>query len=735
MKLFAPARALFCALSLLCLDARSEVGSYGAFAPSSPYGVCSHLTYGEFPARGKTFALCGVAGIGTVRCDFNWENIEKPAGTFDFSRTDAIVADAKAAGIAILPILDYGHPAYPKPHEETGPWRRFVRAVAGRYAADCPVFEVWNEPDHPSHKDTVNPTNYFAILESACEEIRLAAPSSHVAIAGLCGVPRKFIEELYRLGGGDYFDIMNIHAYSVPDEPEGKLDRMLEELRALMAKYGDADKPVWITEIGWPTNEQVPEGDPRREKWAYGTGVDESTAACRLSRELGIAFAEGVGMFMPYELRAREFARYSREAHFGIVRNNFVPKPPFTAYTAFTAMRPAGSVQKADVHWHDESRTFFFPQWRRPDNADTQREGKPLGADAGMIWTTGADALRTLRFTSTGIRFFNHLGAEIWPEQNDLGGYDVIVSEEPVYFVGGELAAPETVAAAAKAAAPELDPTLVAIIADTHVNGLPAERLPEWCAGFSHQAGLLRKTVEEILALRPLPANVIGLGDYAFLWGMPEDYALVEGILAPLERAGIRVTLAMGDHDRRDNFLAQWPRYAEESQVSGRIVTRVDTPHCLFLMLDTVNDDPIGFGEKTRPGDLGDAQRKWLEAELKAAGKPIIACGHHGPREDDVNLAGLLLASPACKAYFHGHWHRWLPSFERLPGKGLLPRYTFPSTGHWGDIGFALLRTYPDRAVLELRQHDLLGEGVQNDALRDAVLKDRSGQLATIPFR
>ena len=287
------------------------------------------------------------------------------------------------------------------------------------------------------------------------------------------------------------------------------------------------------------------------------------------------------------------------------------------------------------------------------------------------------------------------------------------------------------------AAAPELDPTLVAVIADTHVNGLPAERIPEWYGGYSHQAGCLRKTVEEILALRPLPANVIGLGDYAFLWGMAEDYALVAELLAPLERAGIRVTLAMGDHDRRDNFLAQWPRYAENAPVPGRIVSKVETPYCVILLADTVNDDPVVFGEGTKPGQVDDAQRKWLEAELAAAEKPVFVCGHHGPREGSVNLARMLLAAPACKAYFHGHWHRWSPGFERVPGKGLLPRYTLPSTGHWGDIGFALLRTYPDRAILELHQNDWFGEAGPGSGgtYRDALLKDRIGEVSTIPFR
>lgn len=282
-------------------------------------------------------------------------------------------------------------------------------------------------------------------------------------------------------------------------------------------------------------------------------------------------------------------------------------------------------------------------------------------------------------------------------------------------------------------AASELDPALVAIISDTHVNGLPPERL----AGFSWEAGLLRRTVEEILSLRPLPANVISLGDNACLWGMPEDYALVAELLAPLETAGIRVTLAMGDHDRRDNFLAQWPRYAETSPVPGRIVSKVDTPYCTLLLLDTVNDDPIGFGEATRPGDLGDAQRKWLDAELGASTKPVIACGHHGPNQNKVNLAGTLLAAPVCKAYFHGDWHCWIPGFERIPGKGLIPSFTFPSTGHWGDIGFALLRTHPDRAVVELRQLDWFDERGPGHGgpFAEATVRDRAGQTATIPFQ
>jgi hypothetical protein len=69
-----------------------------------------------------------------------------------------------------------------------------------------------------------------------------------------------FIEAIYRNGGGAFFDAMNIHPYNHPYAPEGDLDKKLENLRALMAKYGDAEKPIVITEHGWPTHDASVKG-------------------------------------------------------------------------------------------------------------------------------------------------------------------------------------------------------------------------------------------------------------------------------------------------------------------------------------------------------------------------------------------------------------------------------------------------------------------------------------------
>lgn len=273
-----------------------------------------------------------------------------------------------------------------------------------------------------------------------------------------------------------------------------------------------------------------------------------------------------------------------------------------------------------------------------------------------------------------------------------------------------------------------LDENLVALISDLHVNGR-GDEFPD----HRHAEKCLRKAVEGILALRPRPAQVVCLGDIAYFWGLPEDYRLAATILAPLESAGMKIAFAMGNHDRRDNFLAQWPEYAKTSPVPGRIVSRVSTPHADLILLDTVNAQPVAFKGKTFPGEIDNAQREWLEAELARTTKPLFVCAHHGMKEDAVRLSKTLLSAKACKGYIHGHWHRWLPQFDFVRLNRLLSTVCLPSTGHWGDIGFATLRTFSDRAVLALHQTDFFGIKGPGDGHpnRDFILKDRAGAVMT----
>ena len=75
----------------------------------------------------------------------------------------------------------------------------------------------------------------------------------------------------------------------------------------------------------------------------------------------------------------------------------------------------------------------------------------------------------------------------------------------------------------------------------------------------------------------------------------------------------------------------------------------------------------------------------------------------HGKR-----LHELMLASPMTAGYIHGHDHRWRRDvvWQGWTSPRLVKTLCLPSTGHWGDIGWALMRTSGGQARVELRQRD-----------------------------
>ncbi|MDD2598529.1 MAG: hypothetical protein PHO37_04815 [Kiritimatiellae bacterium] len=224
---------------------------------NSPYGVCAHLAGHEFGTHAKALSMMQEGAIAWVRADFPWGSVQPNPDTWRFAHLDTILAAALPHAIQILPILDYNvsfaNPAY----QHLDQWELYVRKTVERYQDKIPVWEVWNEQNLDGFWKDPEPANYLPLLRRSYETIKSINPDLKVAVGGYAGVPLDYIEKLYALGGGRYFDIMNVHPYSHPHAPEHALEDQLENLKALMKKHGDGDKPIWITEIGWPTPEQI----------------------------------------------------------------------------------------------------------------------------------------------------------------------------------------------------------------------------------------------------------------------------------------------------------------------------------------------------------------------------------------------------------------------------------------------------------------------------------------------
>ena len=272
------------------------------------------------------------------------------------------------------------------------------------------------------------------------------------------------------------------------------------------------------------------------------------------------------------------------------------------------------------------------------------------------------------------------------------------------------------------------DDNLVCIISDLHTN-------PE-----GYQPARLERTVADILKLDPLPRNVIALGDLAYLTGKPAEYARLKEVIAPLEAAGIHITLGMGNHDKRANFAEAFPTYAAASVMKERFVFVVETPRADFIVLDSLQES-TSVHKWITPGAIDDAQREWLKDKLATCtDKPVFVMSHHPLPE--VGILPLLMECPRCCGYIYGHNHVWNPGWSHVNyrDRDVLRTLCVPSTGHWGDIGYVLLDLEETQAVAHLKQYEFffptpLAEGEAKPAQWTEIEEEHKSAVCHFSYR
>lgn len=273
-------------------------------------------------------------------------------------------------------------------------------------------------------------------------------------------------------------------------------------------------------------------------------------------------------------------------------------------------------------------------------------------------------------------------------------------------MLGGAALLPSSVMKAADMAAPKrdrrrMDPSKVVLISDIHICGEFKDGKP---FKYPYNPTSLNLRIDEILALKPLPANVIVFGDVAWDYGLEEDYRYAAKLLKPLEEAGIKVTLALGNHDRRAPFFKVFPEYAQTTPVPGRAVSVVSLPDVDIVMLDSLAELPdLKPKQKTTvSGHVDDAQIAWLKEYLAKADRPVILGSHH-PLKEMPALSDVITGSEKVAGYIYGHNHMWNKGVAILrPRKGthMVPTVGLPAT-FYGDIGFAVMTADAKGATLE----------------------------------
>ena len=287
----------------------------------------------------------------------------------------------------------------------------------------------------------------------------------------------------------------------------------------------------------------------------------------------------------------------------------------------------------------------------------------------------------------------------------------------------------------------KIDDNLSAFLADIHVSG-KVEGQP------TYQNPLFTRAVDRILTLSPRPRRAVIFGDVALWTGRSADYEASMPDIQRLRDAGIDVHLTVGNHDRREQFFRFHPRQAEITPVPGRAVSVIDLGHADLVLLDTLDERPGPEGTSNEVGaDFDKAQADWLVGAAASAKRPFFIGSHHAPfHEPKFTIGGKPLFqalgdNPLLAGFVYGHDHSWSVTWRGVSWASprILKCVCLPSTGWWGTIGFALMKTYPSRAKLSLELDDFFypsppKEGAARPPEWDTVVRETAGAACAFPF-
>lgn len=330
-----------------------SVIGHGETAPdprdtTNPYGVLDFLPWNDdwnhyfySPAKlEKAAALMQEAGIGMVRTDFLWKDIEPQKGRFDFTKYDRILDTLDRHGIKALAILEY-NPVWREAAWNAAPvtedYVAYAAATVRHFKGRVRYWEIWNEPDSKTYWEPQDSLKrYSVLLKAVYPVIKQEDPTAQVVLGGLTETGPYALRHLYQLVGKDCFDIVGIHPFV-----NAKKINALQSLRGIyyslmrvMTEFGDQEKPIWFTELGCP-GVKVP---TRENAWWEGFSDTEEEQAQWVTTIYSQALHwKGVQrIFWAFFRQTDGFFRCGVD-NFGLVREDFSKKPAYEAYKKIAA--------------------------------------------------------------------------------------------------------------------------------------------------------------------------------------------------------------------------------------------------------------------------------------------------------------------------------------------------------------------------------------------------------------
>jgi hypothetical protein len=261
----------------------AELPTSSYVIPNSFFGM--HINSTTTPWPSQPFATQRL-----LNSFVGWANIETSPGVYDFRWLDKWLSAAKSHNVSLVytfadvpqfhssarwdstcSYTAYGlggcHPPKDLNADGSGTdqaFRNFVTALVKHVGTRIQFWEIWNEPNQTTMWIPTDPVNHpfdqlRRMQRDAHDIIKAANPSALILTPSPVGFPngaRIWLDGYLGAGGGTDADVIAFHGYVhhwiMGSKPIAEnVVTLIESIRAVVAKYGLQNKPLWITESGW----------------------------------------------------------------------------------------------------------------------------------------------------------------------------------------------------------------------------------------------------------------------------------------------------------------------------------------------------------------------------------------------------------------------------------------------------------------------------------------------------
>lgn len=343
-------------------------GPTPGLAPGFLFSMCTHSGRWSMIDQLREVEAAAICGVKVVRDSIEWGSIQPERGVWNFEKMDFLVNAYEMVGIEHQAMFAFTAKWAATPERQKSKnwldwnrsapdldaWRTYVRTMAERYRGRIRFWEVWNEPDL-SGFNGMSLEEYVALQKATFEELAKAAPEAYVMTGGFATLtdhPGKKSPTFHRDFLNQARGAFKIHAY----HEHGSFQQYVQ---VVDGKFLPMRKETGTT-VPWYANETA----------IHSLNGAERNQALTLYKKLLFSWSRGAIGYTWYDLRNDGYDPVDGEHNYGMLTNDFQPKPVYSVYNMLAGLfRDVKYVRQYDLGtnlWAFEftnGRETLIPAW------------------------------------------------------------------------------------------------------------------------------------------------------------------------------------------------------------------------------------------------------------------------------------------------------------------------------------------------------------------------------------